>query len=85
MSRNTVLWKRKYGSTWAEEKNRNKVHSSQAGGNADHIFPGTHVKGTGRWLEHGGGVGRTVTLPMHPEKEQRIRSQLNGKSTRRRI
>lgn len=79
MSRRTILWRKKIGRSWSVKmKGGSKTLTSGNGGSIEHIIPTTHVRGEGKYLKGvsdraGVGVGNTVTLPMTPEKEARVR------------
>ena len=78
MSRRSVLWEKKI---------------RQGDGNVDKLLPITKAKGEGKYLKGmkrgngrfgGSGKGSTVTEPMSPEKEQRIRKLSDPKVRRKR-
>lgn len=64
MSRKTVRWRKKIGSTFKTGGKHGKERRCGNGGSVDGLIPANHIKGK----DH-----QTITLPMSPEKEARVR------------
>lgn len=71
MSRKTVRWRRVVGTEWSDRNRR--THRAGNGGSVDAVLPTRVAHGSGRWLGKGQGRGNVCSLPMSPEKEERVR------------
>lgn len=97
MSRRTVLFRKKFGSSWTSRggKGGMRTHQSGNGGSLDGLLPSARVRGkgtylkdrdrNGSWTDNGTrGVGSIVTEAMNPEKMERIKKAVEGGGKHRR-